>query len=76
MTANIVITTAKRDRVLQVPARALIESEGRRLIRVLSGGQVLEIPVTIGLRGDEGLVEIIDGLSENDEVITFIRNAK
>lgn len=76
MTANIVITTAKRDRVLRVPARALIESEGRRIIRVLSGGQALEIPVTIGLRGDEGLVEIIDGLSENDEVITFIRNAK
>ncbi len=76
MTANVIITTAKREKALQVPARAVIDQDGRRIVRVLAGNEVLEIPVNVGLRGDEGLLEITDGLVEGDEVITFIRNTK
>lgn len=74
MTANVLVTTDKRERVLQVPARAVIEQDNKKIIRVLASGQVNEIPVQVGLRGDDGLVEIVSGLIEGDEVVTFIKN--
>jgi len=74
MTANIVITTDKRANALQVPARAIIDREGQRIVRVLENGKVREAVVATGLRGDEGLVEILSGLNEGEEVITFIRS--
>jgi hypothetical protein len=32
---------------------------------------VVEVPVTIGILGENGLVEILSGLSAGDEVATF-----
>lgn len=74
MTANIIITTDKRDNVLQVPARAIIENNGQKIVRVLVNEKIREAVVTTGLRGDEGLIEIISGLNEGEEIVTFIKN--
>ncbi len=77
MTANVEITTARRDSVLQIPARALIEQDdGQRIVRLLVNEQVMEVPVVTGLRGDDGLVEVISGLQAGDEVITFVRSLR
>lgn len=74
MTANVEIMTAFRDKVISVPARAIIDNNGQRIVRLLINEQLIEVPVTIGLRGDDGLVEITDGIKEGDEIITFIRS--
>ncbi len=74
MTANVVITTDRREKVLQVPARALLERDGSRIVRVLVDGVAQEVPVEIGLRGDEGMIEIVSGLQVGDNVITFTKN--
>ncbi|MDD2680961.1 MAG: efflux RND transporter periplasmic adaptor subunit [Patescibacteria group bacterium] len=74
MTANIIITTDKRADVLQVPARALIDSDGKKTIKLLVNGVAQEIPVETGLRGDEGMIEVISGIQPGDKVITFIKN--
>jgi len=74
MTANVIITTDRRDQVIQVPARAIIERDGAKLVRLLVGTEVKETPVTTGLRGDEGLIEITSGLKVGETVITFIKN--
>jgi len=74
MTANIVITTDKRENVLQVPARALIERNGQKIIRLLIDGAAQEVPVETGLRGDEGMIEVLSGLQSGDTVITFVKN--
>lgn len=76
MTANVSIITEKRDNVLQVPSRAVIEEEGRKFVRILSDKEVIESPVTTGLRGDDGLIEIKSGVKAGDQVITFIKNVK
>jgi HlyD family secretion protein len=76
MTTNVIITTDKRDNVLQVPARAVIEEDGRRFVRVLENGEAKEKEVVTGLRGDDGLLEIMSGLKDGDLAITFIRNGK
>jgi len=74
MTANIVITTDKRNEVLQVPARALIEQNGQKFVRLLVNGAIQEKPVLIGLRGDEGMVEVLSGVQSGDTVVTFVKS--
>jgi RND family efflux transporter MFP subunit len=76
MTANITITTAEKKGVMIIPQRAVIEKEDKtKIVRVLQNSQPVEKAVTLGLRGDNGLVEVISGLNENDETITSIKNA-
>ncbi|MDD5071910.1 MAG: efflux transporter periplasmic adaptor subunit, partial [Patescibacteria group bacterium] len=75
--ANVIITTASRENVLIMPSRAVIEkNNGERYVRILVGKTVVEEPVKIGLRGDGGMVEVLSGVKEGDQVITFIKNGK
>lgn len=77
MTANIIITTAFKDKALIMPSRAIVEKNGNgKYVRILVGKKVIETPVEIGLRGDEGMVEVLSGVREGDQVITFIKNGK
>ena len=76
MSADVDILTAKKVNVLVVPQRAVSESNGTKTVKVLKGSQVEERPVQIGLRGDEGLIEVVSGLVEGEEVVTFIKESK
>lgn len=76
MTANVVIMTEKLDKVVQIPARAVIDKDGQKIVRVLRMGEMVEVPVKVGLQGDEGMLEIKEGLAAGEEVITFIRNGE
>ena len=75
MTADLTIKTDSRDDVLVVPSRAVIYREDLKYVQLLVNGQLVEKEVQTGLRGDDGLVEILSGLNEGEEVITYI-NAK
>ena len=78
MTANVVITTAKKDNVLTAPGRAIIDNkDGRgKLARLLKSGKLTEVPVQTGLKGDGGMVEILSGLNEGEDVVTYVEVAK
>lgn len=71
MTANVTILTAKKEQVLLIPSRALKTDQqtGTETVRVLEGDSVTEKTVKIGLKGDEGKVEITEGLKENESII-------
>ena len=69
MTANCDILTDHRENVLTMPARALQERNGRQFVRILVNGKPAERDVTVGLRGDEGEIEVISGLNAGDKVI-------
>ncbi len=74
MTANVDITTNKKDNVLVVPSRAIIEKdESKKVVRVLVGEKVIEKEVEVGLRGDGGKIEILNGINEGENIITFIK---
>jgi RND family efflux transporter MFP subunit len=76
MTANANITTARKDNILLMPSRAVIEKNGNgKFVRLLVKEQITEAPVTIGLRGDNSLVEVLSGLNENDIVVTYIQQS-
>lgn len=69
MTANLVITTGERKGALFVPTRSLRARDGQRYVRILENGNVREVDVVLGLRGDEGRTEIVSGLAEGQIVI-------
>ncbi|MFH1890795.1 MAG: efflux RND transporter periplasmic adaptor subunit [Candidatus Kuenenbacteria bacterium] len=74
MTANVTIETEKRENVLRVPLRAINQKNGGRIANILnSQNQQEERIVEVGLRGDD-YYEIINGIKEGDEVITFVKN--
>ncbi len=74
MTADATITTETRDNVLMMPARAVVERDNGKFVRILEGDTVREAAVTVGLSGDNGMVEVIDGVKEGDKVVTFVKD--
>jgi RND family efflux transporter MFP subunit len=76
MTANINIETDKRAGVLAIPARAVTEKNGTKIVRVLPvGATTTSLPtdrvVETGLRSSDGRVEIVSGLSAGEIIVTF-----
>lgn len=76
MTANVTISTARIDNVLIIPLRATKEENGNKVVQILENNQPVSVIVTLGLKGDEGLVEVKSGLTEGQKVITFVRESK
>jgi RND family efflux transporter MFP subunit len=75
MTANLDILTAKKENVLKIPFQALKERDGSKYVQTVVDNKVKEIPVETGLKGDSDY-EITKGLSEGQEVVTFLEEKK
>lgn len=72
MTANLDILTSQKDNVIAVPSRAVTQKNGDKIVKILNGkGKIEERKVIIGLKGSDGNTEIISGINEGEEVITF-----
>ena len=78
MTADVLIKTDNRDNVLYIPYRAVLSrsENDEKYVRVLVNGKdgtdIEERTVQLGLRADDGQVEILSGLSEGEEVVLKI----
>jgi RND family efflux transporter MFP subunit len=69
MTANVDIETAKREKVLTIPFRALTKEGGKTFASVKQAdGTFVKTEVTTGLEGDDGTIEIKSGLKEGNEI--------
>ena len=68
MTANITINTDSRDNAIYIPSRA-VRTDNAKYVRVLKNGQPEDRPVVLGLKADDGKVEVLSGLSEGEDVI-------
>lgn len=75
MTSNVIILTAQRKGVLFAPSRSVIEKADQRFVKYLENNQAKEKEITTGLRADDGWIEIISGLSEGEEIITYTKTA-
>ena len=69
MTANIDVLTAKKEGVIMVPQRAVVNKNGEYFVGVLSGNKVVETGVEIGLKDSYGEVEILSGISVGQKII-------
>ena len=75
MTANTDILTNEKDNVVMVSSRAVIDDKGKKSVRVVNidGKTFRSVPVTIGLKGSDGTSEVISGLKEGDNAVTFVK---
>jgi len=69
MTANILIKTDFRSNILYVSSRGVLSKDGTKYVRVLENGQIVEKEVVLGMKGDDGNVEILSGAEQGDEVV-------
>jgi HlyD family secretion protein len=68
LSADIEVILEAREDALRVPAYALLEGDR---VFVVSEGELKSVPVTTGLRNWE-FVEILDGLTAGDQVVTSL----
>ena len=67
MTANVVVTTGTRTGALAIPKEA-VKKKGKQSFAIVNlNGELIERAIESGWR-DEGFIEIITGLDENDQV--------
>lgn len=69
MTANVAITTARRENVISVPQGIVTTSSGREYVLVMIGEQIEEREVTTGAVSALGEIEILSGLSDGETVV-------
>jgi RND family efflux transporter MFP subunit len=74
MGVNAKIIIDVHDNVLLVPSSAIQSSNDGKTVRTLAKGQLVSIPVEIGMVGDSQ-TEIISGVKEGDSVVTSVINA-
>lgn len=75
MTANMTILVGQKDGVLAIPLRAVL-SNGSKKVRVVDDAKKKsyhEVEIKTGMEADGGLVEVVSGLSEGQEIVTFIK---
>jgi HlyD family secretion protein len=77
MTANVALGTAEANNVIYIPSRSIrTDDDGNKFIKLLKDNQEIDAPVILGLRADNGEIEIVSGLNENDVVIIRVIEKK
>lgn len=72
MTGDAEIITGKRNAVIVVPRRAVLENDEGNYVRIVKAdGTVEERPVTMGMEGATGDVEIVSGVQEGETVVVL-----
>lgn len=77
MTANITVFTERKEGVVYLPQRAILQDGDVSYVRVLMNkktGEFERRDVTVGLRGDDGFTEMKTGVEEGEEIITFVKS--
>jgi RND family efflux transporter MFP subunit len=76
LTANLDIEARKSNNVLVIPRTAVLETDSGATVKKVVNGKTVDTPVVLGLRGADGKVEIISGLSEGDILAPVAFKAK
>ncbi len=72
MTANLDIMTQKKSGVISIPQRSVKTSDGKKIVMIYVAEQITgqEREVVTGLRGSDGNVEIVSGLTEGEIILS------
>lgn len=76
MTVNITILVATRENVLAISSSAIINQNGEQYVRVVDDPKTKayhQVKIQTGLQADGGLVEILSGLSQGQEIVTLVK---
>ena len=75
-TANLTIINESKQNVLSVPQRAVLDKDGKQVVRVVTNSKTKEYAerlVTTGIKGDGSMIEITSGLEANQEIVTDLK---
>lgn len=76
MTANIRVETNRRDNVLVIPQRAVFTKADGKFVRLppaTPDAEPAEVSVRLGLRGSDGMIEVVGGLDERATIVAGIK---
>jgi len=71
MTADVLIKTDNRDNVFFIPSRAVLTKveTDEKYVRVLKDEKIEERIIKLGLKADDGKIEVLSGLNEGEEIV-------
>ncbi|MDP2598787.1 MAG: efflux RND transporter periplasmic adaptor subunit [Candidatus Liptonbacteria bacterium] len=70
-TANLEIETQKKTGVLIVPEAAILQNDSGTFVKKYEGGKEIQAPVIVGIRDQNGSVEIVSGVNEGDKLVNI-----
>jgi len=75
MTSNLEILTHQVVGVIEIPYRSLVVTSTSTTVRIVStdGKSYVSSPVTVGLKGSDGTIEVTSGLNVGDKVVTYVK---
>lgn len=76
LTTNLTILLEEHPSVLTIPSRAVLDKDGVKVVRVINDPKLktyTDVQVTVGISGDAGLIEILSGLDEGQEIVTLVK---
>lgn len=71
LTANIDIQTNHKDNVLVLPQYAILQNDQGTFVKVLENNTTKQIPVTLGIQDQNGNVEVLSGVAEDEQVLNI-----
>jgi RND family efflux transporter MFP subunit len=72
LTANIKVTTATKNNILSIPARDVVQKNGNYYVQLKNKNhQLIEQMIQIGIKSSDDRYEIISGLNESDQVVSY-----
>jgi multidrug efflux pump subunit AcrA (membrane-fusion protein) len=76
MTDNLEILTHSAQNVLEIPYRAVTQTATGTIVRLVSADakSYSSVPVTVGLKGSDGNIQIVSGLNPGDKVVTYVKS--
>lgn len=76
MTVNMTVLVDTREKALTISSSAIINQNGEQYVRVIDDSKTKtyhQVKITTGLQADGGLVEVLSGLSNGQELVTLIK---
>ncbi len=67
------IKTDQRDNVLIIPSRS-IRTNGAKSVNILENNQEKKVEIKLGIKGNDGKVEVVEGLSEGQLIILGVQS--
>ena len=68
MSVDLTVISSVKEDVLLVPDRYLKRRDGKRIANVVVDGKKEERVLETGIRGSDGMIEVISGLSKGDVI--------
>jgi HlyD family secretion protein len=76
MTANVLIRTDVKENALFIPVSAIRIKDNKKYVQILENKKTINRDVTTGIKNSAGMIEIISGLEEGEQVMVSTQSKK